>query len=249
MKTKILLSVIFLFLILVACAPISTPTFTSTVTPAIILTSTSSVVASNTPHTVIVTQTNVSTSTPIVYENASENCFLNIDFIPDKTTMNEVNSVWGKPKTTLPLGDFEYWDYGFTGTPFLRFKNQTLDSIGFYLKNCTLEKIIAKLKQPEIVEIKIYYSDISSSVSYIQQFHYKSLGFSYFRTCDETQDCFVFHANDLVGGKEFYSSYKVIEDSIGWNIASYVYNWHGFDVNVEKIEDKIKDRVQITPTP
>lgn len=128
------------------------------------------------------------------------------------------------------------------------FLNQAVESV-IHLKLCPLKTIIAKLGPPEKVEITILYSDIGGSTDYDQRFHYISLGFSFFRICHEEQDCFAFHPNDFVNAKEFYASNKPIKDSMGFNMATYVYNWHGFDVDVEGIENKIRDFATKTPRP
>ncbi|MBI5297271.1 MAG: hypothetical protein HY869_17470 [Chloroflexi bacterium] len=250
MKNKTLLAVILFSLTLASCAPVPTPAPTNTPTPTATVTSTT-VPATSTPQTTaIVSQTVVPTSTPFINENASEDCFLNIDVIPEKTEMDEVISTWGNPSSKLPFGtDYENWYFDFIGTPQVNFKKQVIDTVNFSLKNCSLEKIIAKLGSPEKVEVTVLISCIDLSASYIQYFHFTSLGFAFYRLCDETQNCFTFQAGDTVNGKEFYSKDKVIEDSTGFNMASYVYNWHGFGIDVEKIENKIKDFATITPTP
>ena len=227
-------------MILASCAPVSSPSPTNT--PRLAFTETavptppmSSVQPTGTPIQVI-----IPTSTPFIKENASEDCFLSIGFTPKKTGMNDILSVWGNPPKKSSIGDdFEYWEFDFTGAPSVRFEKQILDTVIIHLKGCTLEKIITKLGPPEKIEITTLLSCIGFPPIVTQNFHYSSLGFSYFRSCDETQDCFSFHSSDIVSGKEFYSSDKMIEDSTGFNMSGYVYHWHGFDVNVEEIEDKI----------
>jgi len=164
--------------------------------------------------------------------------------------MNNVISAWGNPSSKSSLsGDYEYWHYDFVGAPYIRFKEQVISDVWFFLNNCPLQKIVTRLGPPEKVEITILVSDIDLSASYTQEFHFPSLGFAYYRPCDGTQDCFTFQASDTVIGKEFYSPNKIISDSTGFNMASYVYNWHGFNIDVEKMENKIKDYVIITRTP
>jgi len=242
MKSKILFAVIPFLLALVSCAPVSTPAPTNTPAPTAAATSTPISATPTHESTSIAPHSNISISTPFARENASEDCFFTIDFIPEKTEMSEVIFAWGTPSEKWPSGgDFEvFWYFDFVGTPRVSFNKLVLDRVIFLLENCSLEKIIAKLGPPEKVEITVLVSDIDLSESYIQNFHFTSLGFAYFRSCDETEDCFTFQANDIVGGKEFYSPDKTIEDSTGFNTSGYVYDWHGFDVDVEKVEDRIR---------
>lgn len=164
--------------------------------------------------------------------------------------MNEVISAWGNPSSIDSFGtDYEYWDFDLPGTPYIRFKSQVIDTVSFFLKNCSLEKIISKLGPPEEIEITMLFSDIDLWASYTQYFHYPSLGFAFYRLCDKAQNCFTFQADDIVIGKEFYAKDKVIEDTMGFNMSSYVYNWHGFGVDVEQVENKIDDFGMLTPTP
>ena len=252
MKSKHSFAAFPFLLALVACAPISTPAPINTFTPTVTTTSTQVPPTSETHPTVVDTQANIQTGTPSVNENASEDCFLNIGFIPGKTGMNEVVSAWGNPSYKLSsLGGVEEdWQFNFVGIPRIFFKNQVIDTVTFSLRNCSLEKIVSKLGPPKQVEITVVISDAGPLyIFYIQKFHYTSLGFAYFHACDESQDCFSFHASDIVGGKEFYSKEKTVTDTTGFNMSSYVYHWHGFDVNVEQIENKRKDFVTIAPTP
>jgi hypothetical protein len=248
MRSKILFTAIPFLFALVACAPV--PTSAPTNTPAPTATLTPVHPTSMPQSTAISTQSNIPTKTSYVNENASDDCFVNVEFIPEKTGMNEVISAWGNPSEKSSFGEeYEYWYFDFAGVPYISFNKQIIDTIRFSLKNCSLEKIIAKLGPPEKIEITVAVSCVGGPTMYSQDFHYPSLGFSYYRSCDEAKDCFTFHPSDDVNGKEFYPSGKVIQDSTGFNMAGYVYNWHGFDVDVETIENKIKDFVKSTPTP
>jgi hypothetical protein len=254
MKKRILFIILLPLLALVACGPVSISVPTST--PAFTVTSTSTLIpATLTPQpTKSIVQSTVSTGTPFVNENASEDCFLSVDFIPQKTGMNEVNSSWGQPPSKSAYGDYEDWFFDFVGTPRINFKKQVISTINFSLKNCSLEKIFSKLGTPEKAEIIVLVSCIGGPTIYLQHFHYQSLGYSFYRSCDKTQGCFIFHPSDTVNGKEFYVSGKAIEDWQGFNSSGTVYNWHGFDVDVEQIENKIEDFdvtniVTRTPTP
>jgi hypothetical protein len=254
MKKRISFVIVLLLLALVACVPVSISTPTTTPTFTVMPTSTPIPVTLTPQPTKLIIQSNVPTSTPFVNEKASEDCFLNIDFIPQKTGMNEVISSWKQPHSKSSLGDYEDWYFDFVGTPRINFYKQVIDTVNFSLKDCSLEQIFSKLGTPEKVEITVLVSCIGGPTMYLQYLHYQSLGYSFYRSCDETQNCFTFHATDKVSGKEFYPLNKVIEDSTGFNTASYVYNWHGFDVDVEKIENKIEDFditniVTRTPTP
>ena len=153
--------------------------------------------------------------------------------------MNEVLSSWGEPSGKMSFGeDIEDWNFHFTGVPQVRFQNQIMDTVRFYLNGCSLEKLIDQLGPPERVEIISAVSCVGGNLSIIQNFHYLALGFSYFRSCNETsgQDCFRFHRDDLVDGKEFYELNKIIQDSTGFNMSTKVYNWRGFDVSLLEVE-------------
>ena len=169
--------------------------------------------------------------------------------------MDEVLSSWGNPSQKSPPGNFlEDWYFDFSGSPRVTFQEGILNTVTFFLKDCSLEKMIHELGPPEKVEIIVLVSDVLVSdvggyTIFVQDFHYTAFGFSYFRFCDKTQDCYTFHANDIVDGKEFYPSNRTIEDATGSVIRDRVYNWHGFDVNVEEIEDKIQGFPLETPTP
>ncbi len=254
MKKRILFVIVPLLLTLVACVPVSTSVPTTTPTFTVTPTSTSIPVTLTPQPNKVIIQSDVPTSTPFVNEKASEDCFLNVDFISQKAGMNEVISSWGQPHSKSSYGDYEDWYFDFIGTPRINFYKQVIDTVNFSLKNCSLEKIFSKIGTPEKVEITVLISCIGGPPIYLQYLHYQSFGYSFYLWCDETQNCFTFHATDKVYGKEFYPSNKVIKDSIGFNTASYVYNWHGFDVDVEKTENKIEDFditniVTRTPTP
>jgi len=244
MKSKTLLVAILFSLVLASCSPVSVPV------PTAIPSLTTTLTITPIPPTATLLPTVIATQPPNKPLNPSDDCFLSVDFIPEKTRMNEVISVWGIPYAKNVFGkEYEYWFFDSAGSPHIIFKNQTVDRVSFSLKNCSLEKITSKLGIPEKVEITVLISDIDLSTSYIQEFHYTSLGFSFFRVCNDTQNCFIFQANDTVNGKDFYSTSKVIEDSTGFNMHSYVYSWHGFGIDVEKAENKIKDFITKTPTP
>jgi hypothetical protein len=247
MKNKVLTIILLVLFVLASCAPAASIESTNTAVP--VQTTTVSNLATAT------LQPNTPTITPFVDENASTECFLNIDFIPGKTEMDEVITSWGNPTQKSPPGLFsETWNFDFSGRPYITFQDGVLNTVTYFLKDCSLEKIIHELGPPEKVEIIVLVSDVlindaGGSTTFVQKFHYISLGFSYFRFCDKTKDCYTFHAKDVVDGKKFYPSNTTIEDATGLVIRDRVYNWHGFDVNVEEIEDKLEGFPMETPTP
>jgi len=244
MKNRNSFVIIPFLLALVGCVPVVTPA--SPIIPYLTAISTSTPTYDPTP---TMPHIDFPTTAPFTSDFESKDCFFNINFISEKTEMNEVVSFWGNPTSKVSYGVYDDWSYDIPGIPSFNFKNQILQRVVIYLKDCSLKKIITKLGQPEKVEITVLVSDIDFSEDIIQDFHYPSLGFSFYRVCVEYPNCFTFHPNDYVNGKKFYLTSKVIEDSTGFNTARYVYNWHGFGVDVEKTENKIKDFATITPTP
>lgn len=158
--------------------------------------------------------------------------------------MSEVVSVWGNPTEVQIFQEgFTHWYYVRSDVPYtdIRFQGETIYSANFYPVNCTIEDIVTELGQPEKIEISIRVNSIDSPELYFQSLHYSSLGFYYSRPCDKAQDCFTFHTNDIADRKIFYAPNKKTEDYTENNMYRYIYDWHGYDVDVEEIEDKIKE--------
>jgi hypothetical protein len=152
-------------------------------------------------------------------------------------------AAWGEPAhKSNYAGDVEYWDFDLAGAPRAIFRKQVLHSLDIYLKDCTVGEIALRLGPPERVAITILVNDVNLSMVWTtQKFYFSSPGFSYFRECEKTEECFIVHSGDVVDGREFFRADMPVADSKRFNMATYVYKWHGFDANMEQIENKIPD--------
>lgn len=184
------------------------------------------------------------TSTPFVHRRALDDCLLNIDLVPGKTDMDEVIRLWGEPSARNDSDDF--WSFNSdAGAPSIYFKDKVAQRVRFYLKNCSLESIVSKLGPPEKVEVLVAIRHPTStegpSSSYWQAIHYPALGFSFGRHCDAIRNCYIFRASDTVSEKNFYPTNKTIKDcSPTFHSFRLIYEWRGFDVDVQKAKPKEK---------
>jgi hypothetical protein len=125
------------------------------------------------------------------------------------------------------------------GLPYLRFESKILVWMKLSLESCTFGNIVNELGAPEKVDISVVSTDAGPITSFISQnLDYPSLGFYYSYNEVDMPEPYVFRASEYAERIVFIERGKIITDETGFNWSITVYDWHGFDANIELIEDK-----------
>lgn len=204
--------IVFQFLFLTACGavtPVPSPTSTSTITP--LPSTTATVTPTSTP-------TVTATSTLAWIIRNDNDCFNEIEFVPRKTTTEEVINLWGEPSSVdFTSENATSWNYDKLWQPNIFFLNNKIEDIVFYLDNCVLGDVIEKLGPPDAFEFETLVSCIGAPADYIRVLHYPSRGFAFYSYCAtglKKEECLFLHPEDEIGMKKFYVIGKHIESTV-----------------------------------
>ncbi len=125
------------------------------------------------------------------------------------------------------------------GLPRMHFVSQVLEWMSISLEGCTFGEIVDKLGPPEKLDISVWSTDFGPITAFVSQnLDYPSRGFYYSYSETNMPEPYVFRATESAERIIFITRGKVLTDRKGFNSSDTVYDWHGFDVNIELIEDK-----------